>query len=307
MHAEFLVRLALKTPFRGGNNFKPLWFNVMRPDVRGGQLADIPEGVGTSVLCQRGAGMLGHHGRRIAVRAIRYRLIPAVALLFAAVSIANAETGPCKPDKFGGLTCGEGAGAARVIKGTTSPSKRLAFAWRAPGHPVTEIPDGNPIESLLIRLSDGAVLSQTEGNYWNNGTSRVNRYEQSAAWSPNNHFVIETMTFRWSTEQFHLYAIGPNDKPAVLDLKAIVEPAVRKHLGQLVGNKDDYSFAILDNNDGEPPRLRIDNGGLIKTLVHMQIPKEDNEFTFDVTFRAAETNGNLGAREVSIRRSSIKP
>jgi hypothetical protein len=54
---------------------------------------------------------------------------------------AQAETGPCKPDQFNSLTCGVGPGAARVIAGTISPSKELAFAWREPGKAPTEEPD----------------------------------------------------------------------------------------------------------------------------------------------------------------------
>jgi len=66
------------------------------------------------------------------------------------------------------MTCGQGPGAARVVDETTSPSKRFAFAWRAPDRPPTEPPDetGNSmltVESVLIRLSDGIVLSSSKG------------------------------------------------------------------------------------------------------------------------------------------------
>jgi hypothetical protein len=63
----------------------------------------------------------------------------------AVFSPAQAEIGPCRPDQRSGLICGEGAGAARVIGGTISQSKRLALAWRSPGLP-TEEPYGRPIE-----------------------------------------------------------------------------------------------------------------------------------------------------------------
>jgi hypothetical protein len=78
---------------------------------------------------------------------------------------AKAETGPCLPDQSGGLTCGQGNGAARVVQGTISPSRRLAFARRSPSHPPTEDPTGDAIESVLIRLSDGTVLWSTDGDY----------------------------------------------------------------------------------------------------------------------------------------------
>ena len=41
---------------------------------------------------------------------------------------ARAEMGPCKLDANEELTCGAGAGAARVIDDTQSPNKKLAFA-----------------------------------------------------------------------------------------------------------------------------------------------------------------------------------
>jgi hypothetical protein len=63
---------------------------------------------------------------------MRAFITDAAALLGACAS-AQAETGPCKPDAFEGVTCGDGPGAARVIAGTVSPSKQMAFAWRAPG------------------------------------------------------------------------------------------------------------------------------------------------------------------------------
>src|SRR6185295_11141396 len=62
-------------------------------------------------------------------------------LVLASASPVTAETGPCVSDQAGVMTCGQGPGAARVVEGTTSPSKRLAFAWRAPGRSPTEPPD----------------------------------------------------------------------------------------------------------------------------------------------------------------------
>ena len=82
----------------------------------------------------------------------------AAFLVIVAYSPAKAEVGPCQLDQRGGLICGEGAGAARVVDETISPFKRFAFAWRSPDRPPTEQPDEGAVESLLIRLSDGATL-----------------------------------------------------------------------------------------------------------------------------------------------------
>jgi hypothetical protein len=83
------------------------------------------------------------------------------------------------------------------------------------------VPEPDTLEVLLIRLSDGAVL-------WN------------AAWSPNSRFVVETTNFKWETGHLRLFAIGADDNVRVLDLQAIIEPAVRKRLRQLVKNPRAY-------------------------------------------------------------------
>jgi hypothetical protein len=68
-------------------------------------------------------------------RPVHRASVAAAAILIGVCSGARAGTGPCKPDQFNGLTCGDGPGAARVIEGTMSPSKQIAFAWREPGKP----------------------------------------------------------------------------------------------------------------------------------------------------------------------------
>jgi hypothetical protein len=172
-------------------------------------------------------------------------------LVLAPASPAGAETGPCVSDQAGVMTCGQGPGAARVVDGTASPSKRLAFAWRAPGRSPTEPPDetGNSwftVESVLIRLSDGAVLSSAKGMYWRTGDSRANHMSEEVAWSPNSRLAIEAQDSKWSTDILRLYAIQADDKVLVLDLQKIIEPAVRKRLRQLGKNDGDYTFSVED-------------------------------------------------------------
>jgi hypothetical protein len=237
----------------------------------------------------------------IAMRTIRAFLTALPFLTVAAALPASAETGPCLPDQAGGLTCGEGPGAARVVDGTISPSKRLAFAWRAPGRSPTEAPDDDPIESLLIRLSDGAVLSSAPGKYWRAGGARANHIDEGAAWSPNSRFAIEVTDSKWDTDDFRLYAIGADDKVLVLDLKAIIEPAVGKQLRQFVKNEPAYTFSVIWGGDSPP--LAIGNGGLIKAPILMQIPKEERDVNFAVTLLVVHKDGTLVARDVSVRRS----
>jgi hypothetical protein len=233
------------------------------------------------------------------------RLLLAAGMLTCAVfSPAQAESGPCRSDQHSGLICGEGASAARVIDGTISQSKRLALAWRSPGLPMEEPPYGRAIESLLIRLADGAVLSRTEGDYWNIGPMHPHHLEQSVSWSANSRFLVEIVDMRWWTHNLRLYAIGTDDSVRVVDLKAIVEPAVRKHLRRKEAN---YDFSIFGSANGEPAHVTINDRGLIKARVLMVMAHDDPYEMFDVTFQVVNhKDGALAAREVSIRRSHAK-
>ena len=220
-------------------------------------------------------------------------------LVLAPASPVGAETGPCVSDQAGVMTCGQGPGAARVVDGTTSPSKRFAFAWRAPGRSPTEEPLGDYVDSLLIRLSDGAVLSSAKGEYWRTGDAMANHIDEAVAWSPNSRLAIETQDSKWSTDIVRLYAIGAEDKVLVLDLQKVIEPAVRTQLRQL-GKKDRiYTFSVEDGPT-------IDDSGAVRLTALMQIPKQEGDLNFDVTLKVSQKNGALSAGDVSVRRSRAK-
>jgi hypothetical protein len=224
-------------------------------------------------------------------------------LVLAPASPVGAEIGPCVSDQAGVMTCGQGRGAARVVDGTTSPSKRLAFAWRAPGRLPTEDPREDYVESLLIRLSDGAVLSSAKGEYWRTGDSVANHMGENVVWSPNSRLAIEEQDSKWSTDFLRLYAIQADDKVLVIDLQKIIEPAVRKRLRQLGKNDGDYTFSV-EAADGSLPT--VDDSGLVRVPVLMQIPKQDGYLYLDVTLQVSQKNGALSAGDVSVRRSRTK-
>ena len=232
-----------------------------------------------------------------------------LALAFClAATAAQAGTGPCKPDSFGGLTCGEGVGAARVIEKTTSPSKIHAFAWRSTKTPPTEQPDDAGLENVLIRLSDGAIVATLGGDYWDTGTVHVNRTTQHAAWSPASRFVVEIVDFRWMTMVLRIYALGPDGAVKTLDVKDAMEAAARKLLRKMVRNEDDYAFSVLGASNGETPHLTVGNDGAIKAVFLMQIPKAENKHAvIEGAFRVTDRGGSLALKELSLRRSKIKP
>jgi hypothetical protein len=232
-----------------------------------------------------------------------------VAILFAAAAVflsgaaARAdEPGPlgaCRPDAHEGLTCGSGNGAARVIADTISPSKRLALAWRSPSGPPTEDPDTDDLELLLIRLSDGAILSKSKGAYWNTGESHANREYEKAAWSPDGRLMVENYDTRFSTDGLTVTAIGADDKPsAPLDLLKVMEPAVRAQLRRAVKDDDGYVFSLY--------RVAIDNRGTIRALAQMWVPKDGPFRAFDVRATITRKGDTLGVRITSVRRSREK-
>jgi hypothetical protein len=234
---------------------------------------------------------------------MRRGLAWAAALLLAGTSaITAAETSPlgaCRPDAHAGLTCGAGDGAARVIAKTMSPSKRLALAWRSPSGPPTEEPDEDDIELLLIRLSDGAVLSQQKGAYWDTGESHANRVYEKAAWSPDGRLMVESYDTRFSTDGLTVTAIGADDKAsAPLDLLKVMEPAVRAQLKRTVKDDEGYVFSIS--------RIAIDNRGTIRALVQMWVPKDGPSAAFDVTATVTRNGDALDAHVTQVRRSREK-
>jgi len=90
-----------------------------------------------------------------------------------------------------------------------------------------------------------------------------------------------------------------DDKLLVLDLQKIIEPAVRKRLRQLGKNDGDYTFSVEDG-------LTVNDSGLVRLAVLMQIPKQDGYLNLDVTLQVSQKNGALSAGDVSVRRARTK-
>jgi hypothetical protein len=226
-------------------------------------------------------------------------LLAAAAMILATVThLAAAEIerlGPCQADSHEGLVCGTGDGAARVLAGTTSPSQRLALAWRTPGGPPTEEPDTDDLELLLIRLSDGAILSKQKGEVWDTGESHSNRRDEKAAWSRDSRLMVETFDTRFSTDGVTVYAIGADDTTRTLDLIKIMEPAVRAQLKRRIKSDEGYVFFVQ--------RIAIDNRGRIRALVHLWVPKNGPFAAFLVTAAVTRKGDALSARITAIRRS----
>ena len=210
---------------------------------------------------------------------------------------ARADMGPCRLDANEEMICGIGAGAARVIDDTQSPNQRLAFAWRLPDADPAERPDeDDKIDLLLVRLKDGVILGQSYTGFWANGHGRSEHKLEEVTWSRNGRLAARVFQTRYETDTFELYAVGAKDEPAgTLDLRKIVEPAVREQMTGQVNAAESYVFSVQAGNN-----LKLGNDGTLRLTVMMWIPKDGPEQYFDVTLRIAR-KGPLDATIASIK------
>jgi hypothetical protein len=229
-----------------------------------------------------------------------------LAGLLALAALTPAEAEPCVKEGLFEQICGKGPGGARVIVDTISPSKRLALAWRTAKRPPTQEPGNEPVESVLIRLSDGAVLDSAPGKFWGIESKRAKDYEQLATWSANSRLMVKQLYFGSKTVELHLYSLGADDKPAAtLDIKPIVEASARKQLTKMGKKEKDFDFAIFGYTDGHAPYIKFDKNGRIAMSILMAHPKHKPYLILDAVFQMSESNGVLDLREVSIRQSRI--
>jgi hypothetical protein len=225
-----------------------------------------------------------------------FRLVLSAALFVAApIHAALAEIGPCRKGGDGAIYCGEGENSARVIDGTTSPSMRLAFAWRQPdGLPKS---DPDDVELMLVRLADGAILAELKGEYWEAGDSRANREQEWAAWSPDSRMAVELYNNRWDAT-ITLYGLDADDAVSPpLDLRKLVEEAVVARFPRW-GKGD-----LKDHTLRAAPGARFKKDGTLLLRVLVYIPKQDPELKLDVILQTQRLNNAMSARVLWLRRA----
>src|SRR3954471_3982594 len=175
----------------------------------------------------------------------RTRAFPLVLIALYVQQAAAVHAQACISDQPGGLVCGEGKAAMRVVADTISPSKEYAFAWRSDqGLPSGRDQPPSGVENLLIRIADGAVLAKLGGEYWATGEMRANRTDLLAAWSPDSRSVIEVANSRWDSDSFAYYRL---DGKAVtkVDLRALVELAMKAKLS--ARQREFHSFRVVED------------------------------------------------------------
>jgi hypothetical protein len=214
------------------------------------------------------------------------------------------------------LICGEGNGAARVVEATTSPSRRLAIAWRISADAPLERPDeAATIQYLVIRLADGAIFAK-QAVVWDPSETKSYNPNLSAVWSSDSRFVVATYGGRFATEAIDLYAMASDASPAnppgragvraapsetvtgPVRLIASIKPAVRALLPP-VKDPEEYDFAVGDPEYSTD--LKITNEGLITVRVMFWKPKLGPEFRYRVTLRVIKKKSSLEARLMSAK------
>ena len=227
-------------------------------------------------------------------------ILPAIAVALYLPQAGATVAQACVADKYDGLVCGEGNSALRVITDTTSPSGKFAFAWRsAQGLPQGDKSPSGEIENVLIRLADGATLAKLGGVYWASGEMRANRYDVIAAWSPDSRAVIEVSNDRWDTYSLGWYSLDGGDKAAALDLRALVEPALKAKLPP--ARREGYSFRVHEDLP-----VRLDARGHAQFTGMLYVPKAETSLDYRVLVRIGFKGGKPAARIVSMRRIKEK-
>jgi hypothetical protein len=224
-------------------------------------------------------------------RALAFPLV-LVALLAQHLPAASAPA--CIADQHGGLVCGEGNAAMRVVDDTISPSKDYAFAWRGEQGLSVRDPPPPGVENLLIRISDGAVLAKLGGEYWATGEMRANRYQLVAAWSPDSRSVVEVANSRWDSDSFAYYRID-GAAAAKLDLRALVEPVMTARLSPR--KRQGNSFSVRTDLP-----LTLDARGRLRFTAMLYVPKSETSNDYKVQVNIRTTDGKPSAQVVSMRR-----
>jgi hypothetical protein len=222
---------------------------------------------------------------------------PLVLIALHVQQVAAARAQACAPDQHGGLVCGEGKAAMRVVADTTSPSKNYAFVWRGEQGLSVGDPPRPGVENLLIRISDGAVLAKLGGEYWATGEMRANRYELIAVWSPDSGSVIEVANSRWDSDSFAYYRIN-GTSAAKLDLRALVEPVMTARLPPR--NRKGNSFRVRTDQP-----LTLDARGRLRFTATLYVPKGETTNDYKIQINVRTTGDKPSAQVVSMRRVKV--
>jgi hypothetical protein len=220
-----------------------------------------------------------------------------VAVAATAVA-AESKPGPCVAASQSRITCGSGPSALTVLEGTTSPSGKLAIAWRSPSGNPEEAPDIDSVENHLVRLEDGKSLAIVVGRSWSTGNARGNHIYQTVAWSPDSRWLLVGDGGKWALEAIAVYSIdeGAGAVKSLGVFRAISAAAARV-LRERVGASKARSYTLDIAGD---PKIEITNTGAVSLPMLFQIPKQEGDIDLLVRFKASRDGGRLAASPIEV-------
>ena len=217
--------------------------------------------------------------------------LSAVTATAAAPDGAQTKPGPCLPTSQNRVTCGNGSGALMVLDGTTSPSGKLAIAWRSRSGGTEDVPDIDSVENHLVRLEDGKSLALVVGRSWNTDQAQGNHIYQTVAWSPDSRWLLVGDGGKWALEAIAIYSIDEGAGAARgLGLFRTISTAAARVLRERVGASKAGSYVLDISGD---QRIEIANTGVVSIPMLFQIPKEEKDIDLLVRFKALRNGGRV--------------
>jgi hypothetical protein len=210
---------------------------------------------------------------------------------------ARAEMGPCLPADRGSLICGTGDGAARTIPETSSPSKRLALAWRFTNRPPTDRPNENDpnLESLIVRIGDGAILAKSRGAYWHLGDRYAPRQYLRAAWSPDSRLLIKIAGRVGVSDSAELFTFDEDDSIiGAFDLAKVLYAAMGAEM-KSIKDANKYLFGFCYK-----PEAAIDDRGLIHASLFAEKGDSGDGPIYELTAKATRAANSLDVKVLSV-------
>ena len=182
-----------------------------------------------------------------------------------------------------------------VLDGTTSPSGKLAIAWRSRN--TKEVPRIDSVENHLVRLEDGKSLGIVVGRSWNTGTARGNHITQTVAWSPDSRWLLVGDGGKWALEAIAIYSIDEGAGAAKgLGLFRAISTAAARVLRENVGTSKAGSYTL--DIAGDP--IEIADTGAVSMPMLFQVPKADNDIDLLVKFRASRNGDHVTTTPIDV-------
>lgn len=173
----------------------------------------------------------------------------------------------------------------------------MALAWRLTNRPPTIRPNDNDpdLESLIVRIQDGAILAKSTGFYWHLGDRYAPRQYLHAAWSPDSRFLIRTAGRVGVADSAELFAFAEDDRViGPFDLAKLIDTAVR---AQIKGVEPPEQWLL---SFAYKPEITIDEQGLIRASIYMRARNQGGGPIYDLTAMVIGSPDLLDAKVLSI-------